>query len=137
MTDENGSITPNVITSSRLNIDNPEGETTLGDQLINPYTPSNMQNALDSLIIKNIIPPGGYRVRTTHYYVKFSPRDNDEYQALHDDTDHVFYDHPLDREIETAGNRYHDKSLADSIPTFQYASVEAGYQFPSGITYEI
>lgn len=37
---------------------------------------------------------------------------------------------PMDTEIETIGDYYHDPSLPDSVPTFQYCTVRVGQKTP-------
>lgn len=77
------------------------------------------------------------QISTTHYYVKFSPSDTNQYEQLCADTGLKLYDYPLDYEINQAGNRYHDPSLPATTPTYQYAAVKTNFVFPQGINYQI
>lgn len=124
--------------SSMQNLEDSDGELVLGPQLTNPYTPENMTLALNTLSTQGVSVPSNLNIRITHYYVKFKPQTWEEYSLLVEDTSHVYFDHPLDRDIEIAGNSYHDPEVADDLPTYQYASIEEGFDFSSiNIPYEI
>lgn len=79
-------------------------------------------------------------IQPTHYYVKFHPRSSEELDLLVQDSTIIWYDIPLDYEIEEYGSYYHDPSIPDSLPTFQYASIEVA-KWPAvstiGVDYEI
>ncbi len=119
------------------NISYIQGDLILGQKLNNPYTISNMAASFDTLTAKGIISNVVPNIRPTHYYIKFTPVDIDEYEILKSDTTLVLYDYPLDYEIIQNGNRYHDPILPDSIPTYQYGVVKAGYTLNHNIAYEI
>lgn len=114
-----------------------EGSYILGDPKQNPYTVINMQRAFASLYEKGILPPEGFSVRPTHYYVKFKPRNTEQYETLAKDSLLELSDLPIEANIIQNGDEYHDPSLPDSIPTYQYTSVPADYQFSDTIPYEI
>lgn len=52
------------------------------------------------------------------------------------ESDIEFWDIPLDYDITTWGENYHDPVLADSALTYQYAVVEVGKQLPT-VPYEV
>lgn len=101
-------------------------------QLRNPYTVSNMQEALDNLL-------GGqnsYVITSTHYYVKFIPQDDDELSLLKNDTSIYLYQYPLDVEIVEGSHTYQDPEVPIGQPTYQYTSVPVDYAFPD-VAFEI
>lgn len=114
-----------------------EGEIVLGAQKQNPYTVENMVAAATALQQQSYTTLLPNQISTTHYYVKFSPADSNQYEQLCTDTGLKLYDYPLDYEISQAGNRYHDPSLPPSTPTFQYDAVKTNFVFPQGIAYQI
>ena len=93
----------------------------LGPRLENPYTVTTMQEARRQLMEEDPslnIP----EITTSHIYARFAPANDDElYTLLQDSTIH-FFDFPLDREV-ISGVYYHDPAIADSLPTYQYASI--------------
>uniref|UniRef100_UPI0040574DA6 hypothetical protein n=1 Tax=Alistipes sp. TaxID=1872444 RepID=UPI0040574DA6 len=103
-----------------------EYETVLIKKLENPYTVTNMELAAeqlrqDSTFDIALIP----RVYISHFYVKFKPKSDEELRELLQDTTLVLYEYPLDYEIEEGSLGYHDPSIPDSLPTYQYAAIEA------------
>jgi hypothetical protein len=107
----------------------------LGKELENPYSVSNMEKALANLQ-KNARNTDGLTITTTHYYVRFLPKDTSDVNKLDKDTTLVLFDYPLLYEVEEIGNWYHDPTLADNVPTWQYTVVKADYSFPD-VKYEI
>ena len=93
----------------------------LGPQLANPYALAVMQQARVQLLEANSdlsIP----ELSTSHYYVRFAPQNDEEMYSLLQDTTVYFYEYPLDRDI-ISGTYYHDPAIADTLPTYQYASI--------------
>jgi hypothetical protein len=76
-------------------------------------------------------------VHTTHLYVKFKPKNSDEYELLHTDSTLAFLDYPIESRVVMNGDYYHDPSLPDSVPTYQYTAVKVDYHFNNEIEYEI
>ena len=117
---------------------NPESVTILGKQLENPYSVDNMTKALEKLKANNKLKSAsteGIEIETTHLYVRFLPKSEQELDILKQDTLLDIYDYPLDYEIISEGVSYHDPSLPDTVITWQYTVVSPEYQFPE-ITYE-
>ena len=108
----------------------------LGEQLDNPYSVENMKKALANLNANGRI-AGDFDIETTDLYVRFLPADSLEYDAITADTTIEVFDHPLDFEIEQEGNWYHDPSIPDHLPTYQYTVVKPDYIFPDTIEHEI
>lgn len=104
-----------------------EGNTILSEKIEIPYTTENMRRALTSLKAGNkSAVVGGLTedsVCTTHLYLRFAPRDSTDVLALETDTTIMFTDIPMDRDIVAIGDYYHDPSLPDSVPTYQYCAV--------------
>lgn len=96
----------------------------LGAKLNNPYSVANLQIARDSLIAEGATPASLPAINVTHYYARFKPADDDALAELIDrDTTIIYYEFPLDYEIKEHGISYHDPAIADTLPTYQYASV--------------
>ena len=121
-----------------------EGEIILGEKLDNPFSVSNMQKAYNSLLkdkskLSMMATLG--EIKTTHYYVRFLPKSEEELDILQSHTDWILYEYPLDYEILQYGISYHDPELPDSSLTYQYAAIEADkfdpYRGHLGIEYEI
>ena len=75
-------------------------------------------------------------IETTHYYVKFKPKNEDELNLLKQDRTLELYDYPLDYEIIEGQEVYHDPEIPDTMPTYQYCAVPVNYNFPN-VEYEI
>lgn len=115
----------------------PDGKIKLGKKLENPYAIDVMQTAYDRL--KKSARTSDVEespVRLTHYYVRFLPANNTEYNILKSDTILNLYETPLDYSIELHSNSYHDPSIPADKPTWQYTSVNKDFKFPA-IKYEI
>jgi len=114
--------------------------TKLGKKLENPYSVANMKKAFDNLQkhkgrAKTM---GGIsEVTTTHLYIKFKPKTEEELDILKSDTTLILYDYPLDYRIEEGGSYYHDPEVPADQPTYQYCAVGVDKQLPSGVEYEV
>lgn len=75
---------------------------TLGRQLSNPYSVSNMQTAYRNLVNNGAI-QDIYTIQATHYYVRILPRDTMELNKLVDDTSLTLFTYPLDYELIGTG----------------------------------
>ena len=132
-TDENLQLSS---TEQFLSIEDMEGMTKLGKQLENPYSVENMKKVLESLKASN---PNGrtsgeeIEITTTHFYIKFKPKNEDELDILQKDSTLILYTYPLDYEIEEAGDFYHDPTIPIDQPTYQYCAVEVEKEIPSGV----
>lgn len=106
----------------------------LGERLDNPYSVTNITKALESLY-----PTKGDRidVSTTDIYVRFLPADEEEMAYLQDTLDLDLVDYPLDYEIISDGDYYHDPEIDEGSITWQYCVVAHDFTFPDGIEYEI
>jgi hypothetical protein len=109
----------------------------LGKKLKNPYSVENMQKAYDNLNKRETKSSSDIKITTTHIYVKFKPKNEEELSILESDTILILYDYPLDYEILQNGDYYHDPELPKNQPTYQYASVKIEQELPNEVDYEI
>jgi hypothetical protein len=105
----------------------------LGEKLEDPYTVANMQEAVARLYPTRA---GGISIQATDLYVRFLPKNEEEY-ALLLDKGLKLTDHPVDYRIAREGDYYHDPELAENAITWQYAVVGKDFDFPNGIRCEV
>lgn len=118
-------------------ISNVNQMSSLGKQLQNPYSVVNMQKAYDNLSQSNArLNEKGVKVKTTHLYIKFKPKNESELEILKDDSTLVLYSYPLDYEI-SPGTYYRDPNVPQGRPTYQYCAVPVEKQLPVGVAHEI
>ena len=112
-----------------------DGTLRLGKKIPNPYSLKVVQQAYDELAEKS-----GLRSRETlaptHLYLKFAPKNVEELRLLESDTTLFFYSYPLDVELIGEGGGYHDPSLPDTVPTYQYVCVPIDHPLPE-VEYEV
>lgn len=131
--DDSGSITESVGDSEAPY---QSGMTVLGDAIPNAYTPEVMREALALLKAecgtnKSLdITMGEDDITATHIYLRFAPRDSVDAELLDNDTTIMYTVIPMDREIAVIGDYYHDPSLPDTVPTFQYCVAKVGQPLP-------
>lgn len=117
-----------------------DGMTVLGHRLENPYSVENTRKALANISPKTRGGITDLDIQPTHYYMKLHPRSSEELDLILQDSTIIWYDIPLDYEIEEYGSYYHDLSIPDSLPTFQYASIDVA-KWPAvsaiGVDYEV
>jgi hypothetical protein len=109
----------------------------LGERGPNPYAVKMMGTAWEMLAAAGIRTVTEAHVHATHYYVRFNPINDEQYEALHSDSSMWFSDIPIETEVLENGDYYHDPELPDSMPTYQYTAVPVNFRFPEGIRYEI
>ena len=110
----------------------------MGRQLENPYSVENMRKAYQNLKESKTWPKGeGIEITTTHLYIKFKPNNEDELAILKRDSTLILYSYPLDYEIVEENDYYHDPSIPEDMPTFQYTSVKVDKKLLSGVDYEV
>lgn len=120
--------------SSRQNSFDPDNDDVpivLGQQLANPYTVSNMQQAV------NLFYGGSYPISATHLYVRFKPASVEQFMTLEEREDLELQDYPMDYEVVQDGDFYQDPSLSTENFGWLYTVVPVGYNFPAGIQNEI
>ena len=85
----------------------------LGNQLQNPYSVQNMVKAQNNLNSSKRSREGidDIEISTTHLYVKFLPRNDEELSILKRDTSLILFTYPMDYEIAKEGDYYHDPSV--------------------------
>lgn len=104
----------------------------LGRELENPYSLANMSEALSGIYPTR----SAAGLPVTDRYVRFLPRTEEDFAVL-EDLGLVLFDHPLDREIVTDGDYYHDPSIPEGEISWQYAVAPAGFEYPEGILHEV
>ncbi len=107
----------------------------LGKKLQNAYSVENMRKAYEDLKKKSGL-KANIEINTTHFYVRFLPKDSTDVNILLQDTSLELFDCPLDYEIKQDGLYYHDPMIPKEQPTWQYTVVPVDYQFPD-VQYEI
>lgn len=114
----------NIVIAPEFTMDRPM---ILGAKLQNPYSVANMKLASANLQVHPdiLFPIKPADITTTHYYVRFKPQTEDELKILKENSTLVLYEYPLDYEIVENGSSYHDPSVPEDMPTYQYASIKA------------
>jgi hypothetical protein len=112
----------------------------MGKQLENPYSVENMEKAYQNL--KTFNPSGRVNdeeieITATHLYIKFKPKNDEEFAILKKDSTLILFSYPLDYQILVRGDYYHDPSVPAGQPTYQYTSVEIDKKLPNGVAYEV
>ncbi len=114
----------------------PEGKTVLGKQLQNPYSVTNMNIAYENLKKSGKIQEE-LKIQPTNLYVRLLPENYETYDKLVNDKTLDLFDYPIDYEIVQQGNFYHDTSIPETHPTWQYTVVSLDYQPPTGVKMEV
>ena len=100
----------------------------LGKKLENPYSVKNIEKkALENLKKSKLgaaMATEDLKIITTHLYVKFIPKTEQEKDNLMIDSSLVLYDYPLDYEIQVTGDYYRDPLTPADQPTPQYCAVK-------------
>jgi len=107
-----------------------EGFIVLGEKLEDPYALDNMIKAYENLKSTKSNTPN-FKIKPTHKYIRFLPKNEKEWGILKSDTTLILYDYPLDYEIKNMGTYYHDPSLPKSSITWQYCVVPLKYNIPN------
>jgi hypothetical protein len=99
-----------------------QGNIKLGKKLDNPYTIANMQQAYENLkATKPYVPD--LNISTTHYYLRFLPREEDEQKMIVLDSLIYLSEIPFDYEFEDCGYYFHDPSLPYKSSTWLYGVI--------------
>lgn len=112
------------IIQEEIRMETTEGQTVLGDTIVIPYSIENLLKAYDNLpsLTKSQIDPDA--IQPTHYYIRFYPKSIAELDILRNINPYVFLSEiPLDRKIIIGGSSYHDPSIPNDLPTFQYTVI--------------
>ncbi|MDR2130690.1 MAG: hypothetical protein LBP56_05930 [Odoribacteraceae bacterium] len=116
------------------------GKMVLGEKLENPYSVKNMRAAYASLPARTRAAvddaPVEEVIYTTHHYVKFKPKTEEELGILKSDSTLMLYPYPLDYDIIAYGE-YRDPGIPDEQPTYYYASVPVDQALPDQVEWEI
>lgn len=104
----------------------------LGKQLTNPYSVENMQKAYEALSPSTKADIQDGLISTTHRYIKFIPKNEDELSLLKLDSTLILFQYPLDHEIISYGS-YRDPNIPDGQPTPLYCSVPVDKVLPTDV----
>ena len=105
-------------------------------RLKNPYSVENMKKALESLKTQKGNDYSAARIYATHYYIKFTPRDEREYDILKTDSLLDLYKYPLDIE-EWIIPQIGALSAQSERPPTMWCAVKVDHTLPEGCPYEI
>lgn len=101
-----------------------EGQTVLGDVIDIPYSIENLLTAYNNLSTSTKSQIDVEDIKPTHYYVRFYPKSIEELDILRNIKPYVFLSEiPLDRKIVIGGSSYHDPSIPEDLPTYQYTVI--------------
>lgn len=120
---------------------NLSAKTIIGKKLENPYALGTMRRAWENLNRANSksksLKINTKQIQATHKYIKFMPKNDAELDLLKADSELILYDYPLDYEVISLGDAYHDPRVPRDQPTYQYASVPVHKVLPKNIAYEV
>jgi hypothetical protein len=126
--------------------DNDPLSTVLGERpKTNPFAVETVNQAIKNVAARKIAKGGRVSAclsvsdcgaSTTHNYVRFAPQNVDQLLTLHN-YGYDLYDVPLDVEVTTQGEYYHDPALPSSAITYQYTLVPVNYSLPTTVPYNI
>ena len=100
--------------------------------LQNPYTLSNMQQAVNILNGTN-----AQTLVANFLYVKFKPNSPEQIEILEDNEALELQDYPMDYAVLQDGDYYQDPNQDPEEINWLYTVVPVGYTAPAGIQYEI
>ena len=96
----------------------------LGKRIDIPYSIENLQKAYNSLSPSSKAKINIEEIIPTHYYIRFSPKNALELDILRNIKPRIFLSEvPLDYEVTSGGTFYHDPSLPEDVPTYQYSTI--------------
>lgn len=134
---------PEGIDESLESIQDDRIQLVLGEKLKNPFTLENMSEALSQLEIihKNDnkrlnCSSCELNLGPTHKYVKFMPQNLDQMVTL-ETSGYNLWDYPLDQEITTLGDYYHDPAFGPDGITYFYSLIPAQYPISINVPYEV
>ncbi len=115
-----------------IDVEDPNERAFFGEKLENPYSVENMKKAWENLTIDEKI-----EIKTTHLYIKFTPKNEEELNILKKDATLDLYDYPLDYKIEKMDDFYREQGISKNQPMPQYCAVPADFTFPGGVDYVV
>lgn len=92
-----------------------------------PYSIENLRKAYDTLDPHTKAEINLDELSPTHYYVRFAPLNGEDLDILLNDENLILYEFPMDVEIIKFGSSFHDPSLPEDRPTYQYTVVDVNY----------
>ncbi len=101
--------------------------------LEDPYALANVQAAWDNIAVERGLE--SYELQPTHHYVRFLPQDSTQMKRLQELNLELF-DYPMDIKLEE-GQEYVDPTIPEGEQGWLYTTVEADYELPNDVNYEI
>lgn len=102
----------------------------------NPYSLKNVQMAMDKVSVE--MGQQTIKLKPTHYYVRFLPKDSTEYTRLLDSSNLMLFTYPLDRELTDEEVEFFENDTTNTYGyPWHYTKVPTDYVFPDGIIHEI
>ncbi len=101
----------------------------LGQELEDPYAIHNIYKAYANLKSAGFETPVT-DLKPNHIYLRFLPKNDDEWNILKQDSTLILYDYPLNYEITQSGSFFHDPSMPDSL-NWQYSVVPVNKALPA------
>lgn len=111
-----------------------DGPVVLGKDLSAIHSVSMMRAAYNTKYPNGDGQYGPSGIRTTHYYVRFLPKNEDEYDQI---VKYNLSEIPLYTEIVKGGSSYHDPSIPADQYTWQYALIPVGDFALGTVRYEM
>lgn len=133
-------VMPQIEEQTYLNQEDLNGFIKLGKKLENPYSVKNMKKALENLKQSSASAKSStdeIKISTTHLYIKFIPKSEEELDILKSDPELILYTYPLDYEMEEGGYFYRDPEVPINQPTYQYCAVKVDKVLPKKVESEL
>lgn len=114
-----------------------DNDVELGKQIEDPYKIQNIQIAYQSLRDSGLLKTD-YEIKPNYLYVRFLPRDTQDYNLLALKYKFELFNYPLDFELknDVDYDYYHDKSVPADQITWQYTVIPIDQEIPA-VKYEI
>jgi hypothetical protein len=128
-----------IVNENKQNVELENGMIRLGKKLDNPYSVDNMRKAYQQLKDESRLKSGMVDedvIKTSHYYVRFLPKNSLENSILLNDTVLELFTYPLDYEIEGEGVYYENPANLKGSSIWLYTVVPVDYSFPD-VEYEV
>jgi len=115
----------------------------LGEKEKNPFTIENVKASLE--LLESKYKKENRRINCsncssslspTHRYVKFKPQNYDQLAAL-DLTNYDLWDYPLDQDVQSVGDYYHDPAVGTSGITYFYTLIPVQSTITVNVPYDV
>lgn len=112
-----------------------QGASYWGNKINDPYSVDNMRRAYAELVKdkESSLSKAGVsieQIMPTHLYLKFIPKNSEEWKILQKDSVLDVVPFPLDYDLEGVSGVFRDPDCPKDQPTYQYSVVGLGYPLP-------